>query len=111
MTGSSLRRTGAASANLSLPGGELLVSGLHRRPGRAARSVQSQKTRCGWSDTAWAQTSAGLYAGVMPERVAAFVNVEGFGLPESDPDNAPAHYRRWLEKSRQDAGVFNLSGY
>jgi pimeloyl-ACP methyl ester carboxylesterase len=29
---------------------------------------------------------AGLYAGIMPERVAAFVNMEGFGLPESDPD-------------------------
>lgn len=44
---------------------------------------------------------AGLYAGVMPERVAAFVNIEGFGLPESDPDNAPAHYRRWIERSRE----------
>jgi pimeloyl-ACP methyl ester carboxylesterase len=40
------------------------------------------------------------YAGIMPERVAAFVNMEGFGLPESDPENAPAHYRRWLEQSR-----------
>jgi len=44
---------------------------------------------------------AGLYAGIMPERVAAFVNIEGFGLPESDPGNAPAHYRRWIEKSRE----------
>ena len=44
---------------------------------------------------------AGLYAGVMPERVAAFVNVEGFGLPDSDPDNTPAHYRRWIERSRE----------
>ncbi len=44
---------------------------------------------------------AGLYAGIMPERVAAFVNIEGFGLAESDPGNAPAHYRRWIEKSRQ----------
>ncbi len=44
---------------------------------------------------------AGLYAGIMPERVAAFVNIEGFGLPESDPGNAAAHYRRWIEKSRE----------
>ena len=43
---------------------------------------------------------AGLYAGIMPERVAAFVNIEGFGLPESDPGNAPEHYRRWIERSR-----------
>ena len=43
----------------------------------------------------------GLYAGVFPKRVAAFVNIEGFGLPESDPSNAPAHYRRWIETSRE----------
>jgi pimeloyl-ACP methyl ester carboxylesterase len=43
---------------------------------------------------------AGMYAGVMPERVAAFINVEGFGLPESNPDNAPGNYRRWLERSK-----------
>jgi pimeloyl-ACP methyl ester carboxylesterase len=43
---------------------------------------------------------AGLYAGVMPERVQAFINVEGFGLPESSPDNAPENYRRWLEGGR-----------
>ena len=42
----------------------------------------------------------GLYAGSMPERVAAFVNVEGFGLLESDPTGAPANYRRWIEQSR-----------
>lgn len=40
---------------------------------------------------------AGLYSGIMPERVAAFVNIEGFGLPDSNPDDAPGHYRRWIE--------------
>ena len=44
---------------------------------------------------------AGLYAGVMPGRVAAFVNIEGFGLQESDPGNAPEHYRRWIQRSRE----------
>ena len=43
---------------------------------------------------------AGLYAGVMPERVEAFVNVEGFGLQDSDPAAAPANYRRWIEAGR-----------
>jgi len=43
---------------------------------------------------------AGLYAGIFPERVAAFVNVEGFGLADSDPANAPANFRRWIESSR-----------
>jgi pimeloyl-ACP methyl ester carboxylesterase len=44
---------------------------------------------------------AGLYAGVMPERVAAFVNVEGFGLPDADAAAAPANYRRWIEVGRK----------
>ena len=43
---------------------------------------------------------AGLYAGSMPDRVRAFVNIEGFGLADSDPGNAPAHYRQWIEHSR-----------
>lgn len=42
---------------------------------------------------------AGLYAGAMPERVKAFVNIEGFGLPDSDPATAPDRYRQWIEKS------------
>ena len=40
-----------------------------------------------------------LYAGSMPERVQAFVNIEGFGLPDSNPSDAPARYRKWLEES------------
>lgn len=43
---------------------------------------------------------AGLFAGAMPERVAAFINIEGFGLRDSDPADAPQRYRRWLEESR-----------
>jgi pimeloyl-ACP methyl ester carboxylesterase len=44
--------------------------------------------------------AAGLFAGVFPERVKAFVNVEGFGLADSDPASAPGTYRRWIETSR-----------
>ena len=47
---------------------------------------------------------AGLYAGAMPERVRAFVNVEGFGLHDTSPDDAPARYREWLQRSRQAPG-------
>jgi len=43
---------------------------------------------------------AGLFAGALPERVAAFVNIEGFGLADSDPTEAPQRYRRWIEASR-----------
>lgn len=43
---------------------------------------------------------AGLYAGVMPERVTAFINLEGFGLPDASPGDAPERYREWLTRSR-----------
>jgi pimeloyl-ACP methyl ester carboxylesterase len=39
---------------------------------------------------------ASLYAGVRPERVAKLVNLEGFGLRTSSPDQAPARYAKWL---------------
>jgi pimeloyl-ACP methyl ester carboxylesterase len=41
---------------------------------------------------------ASLYAGVRPERVARFVNLEGFGLPATDPSRAPERYAEWLEE-------------
>ena len=47
---------------------------------------------------------AGLYAGAMPERVRAFVNVEGFGLHDTSPDEAPARYREWLQRSQETPG-------
>lgn len=37
------------------------------------------------------------YAGVRPERIRRLVNLEGFGLPKSLPEAAPAHLRRWLD--------------
>ena len=43
---------------------------------------------------------AGLYAGVRPDRVRAFVNIEGFGLADSEPADAPGRYADWLEKGR-----------
>ncbi len=43
---------------------------------------------------------ASLYAGAMPERVVALVNVEGFGLSDSDPEDAPGRYRQWIEAGR-----------
>jgi pimeloyl-ACP methyl ester carboxylesterase len=43
---------------------------------------------------------AGLYAGVMPPRVRCVVNLEGFGLPRTSPDEAPKRLRTWLEQVR-----------
>lgn len=39
-----------------------------------------------------------LYAGVRPERVRRLVNLEGFGLPRSKPEQAPKRYRQWLDE-------------
>ncbi len=47
---------------------------------------------------------AGLYAGSLPARVAAFVNLEGFGLPDSDPVTAPDRYRDWLHRTHALTG-------
>jgi pimeloyl-ACP methyl ester carboxylesterase len=42
-----------------------------------------------------------LYAGVRPERVAKLVNLEGFGLPPTRPEQAPKRYRAWLDELRE----------
>ncbi|MEP7282581.1 MAG: alpha/beta hydrolase [Rubrivivax sp.] len=39
-----------------------------------------------------------IYAGVRPQRVRRLVNLEGFGLPASDPADAPARLARWLDE-------------
>jgi pimeloyl-ACP methyl ester carboxylesterase len=48
---------------------------------------------------------ASLYAGAMPDRVARLINLEGFGLPESDPIDAPARYADWLLRGRDTPPV------
>jgi len=54
---------------------------------------------------------AGLYAGVFPERVRRLVNVEGFGLRERDPADAPANFRRWIEEGRDPVGYRHYSSF
>jgi pimeloyl-ACP methyl ester carboxylesterase len=41
------------------------------------------------------------YAGVRPERIRRLVNLEGFGLPETHADRAPARLAAWLDELRQ----------
>lgn len=45
---------------------------------------------------------ATLFAGIRPQRVARLVNLEGFGLPASQPEQAPARYARWLDELRAE---------
>jgi pimeloyl-ACP methyl ester carboxylesterase len=41
---------------------------------------------------------ASLYAGLRPQRVRAVVNLEGFGLPRTSPERAPAQLTLWLDQ-------------
>ena len=39
-----------------------------------------------------------IYAGVRPQRVRRLVNLEGFGMPQTQPHQAPKRYAQWLDE-------------
>lgn len=41
-----------------------------------------------------------MYAGVRPERVRKLINLEGFGLPATQPSQAPRRYAKWMDELR-----------
>ena len=43
------------------------------------------------------------YAGLRPERVRRLINLEGFGMPRSEPQQAPKRYVQWLDELREPA--------
>jgi pimeloyl-ACP methyl ester carboxylesterase len=48
---------------------------------------------------------AGLYAGIRPSRVARLAVLDGFGLPDTVPEQAPDRYAKWLgQAQRQEPG-------
>ena len=46
-----------------------------------------------------------MYAGVRQERIAKLVNLEGFGMVATKPDDAPRRYARWLEELHDRPGL------
>ena len=53
-----------------------------------------------------------LYAGVRPERIRRLVNLEGFGLPATTPDMAPARYAKWMDELKKlHRGELDLKAY
>jgi pimeloyl-ACP methyl ester carboxylesterase len=38
-----------------------------------------------------------VYAGVRPERIRRLINLEGFGLPATTPEQAPRRYAKWMD--------------
>jgi pimeloyl-ACP methyl ester carboxylesterase len=44
-----------------------------------------------------------LYAGLRPERVRRLVNLEGFGMPRTKPEQAPKRLVQWLDELKTPA--------
>lgn len=51
---------------------------------------------------------AALYAGTLPGQVREFINIEGFGLPNAEPAEAPERFRRWIvaQQERQTFSTY-----
>ena len=53
-----------------------------------------------------------LYSGTRPERIRRLVNLEGFGLPQSAPSQAPGRYAKWMDELKKlHRGEMTLSSY
>lgn len=48
-----------------------------------------------------------LYAGVRPQRIRRVINLEGFGMARTTPDQAPARYAQWLDEVKHGS-EFNV---
>ncbi|MGM9428276.1 alpha/beta fold hydrolase [Hydrogenophaga sp. MI9] len=53
-----------------------------------------------------------MYAGVRPERIRRLVNLEGFGMPETRPAQAPTRYAQWIDELKAlHRGEMDLKPY
>ena len=53
-----------------------------------------------------------MYAGVRPERIRRLVNLEGFGLPATLPEQAPLRYATWMDELKKlHRGEMDLKAY
>ncbi len=53
----------------------------------------------------------GLYAGVRPLRVASLGLFEGFGMPDSRPQDAPKRYTTWLDQHGEPLGFRDFADF
>ena len=52
------------------------------------------------------------YAGIRSERIRRLVNLEGFGMPPTQPDEAPARYGKWIDQLKKlHRGEMDLNTY
>ena len=53
-----------------------------------------------------------MYAGSRPGRVRRLVNLEGFGMPENRPSQAPGRYAKWMDELKSlQRGEMELKAY
>ena len=53
-----------------------------------------------------------LYAGVRPTRIRRLINLEGFGMPATQPSQAPARYAKWMDELKSlHRGALTLKAY
>lgn len=53
-----------------------------------------------------------LYAGIRPERIRRLVNLEGFGMPRTRPEDAGKRYAQWMDELKKlHKGELNLTPY
>jgi pimeloyl-ACP methyl ester carboxylesterase len=53
-----------------------------------------------------------MYAGSRPERVRRLVNLEGFGMSATTPDQAPGRYAKWMDELKKlHRGELALTAY
>ena len=53
-----------------------------------------------------------MYSGVRPSRIRRLINLEGFGMPETRPAQAPERYAKWMDQIKHlHAGQADLKTY
>ena len=53
-----------------------------------------------------------LYGGVRPARIRRLINLEGFGMPATRPDQAPARFAKWMDELKKlQRGELALKAY
>ena len=53
-----------------------------------------------------------MYAGIRPARIRRLINLEGFGMPASKPEQAPKRYAQWMDElKRMHRGEMDLKPY
>ncbi len=46
-----------------------------------------------------------IYAGVRPQRIRRLVNLEGWGMPASQPEGAPKRYAEWMDELKEPVSL------